>query len=182
MRREDHVWPRFLSRHFNQHGRSSAKSASARKSFAIDGGGCATIPGVRATGRRFYYYRLSSPLRQRDGLMLLRSPTSRAMRAARRAVVDAIEEIKTSRHHRIGMTIRIRAARGSGVSHANRKAVIAVEILNPPRAQPPARRRRDPDSRIAEGHSRFHLGRKAGFGMTEYIERIEDGKLAGYPL
>jgi len=47
------------------------------------------------------------------------------------------------------------------------------------------RRRADGEtliSRIAEGHSRFTWDGKAGFGMTEYIERIEDGKLAGYPL
>ena len=38
------------------------------------------------------------------------------------------------------------------------------------------------ESRIAEGFTRFTWDGRQGYGMTEYIERIEGGKLAGYPL
>lgn len=70
-----------------------------------------------------------------------------------------------------------------GVRTATRKAVITAEILS----LAPLRNRRQADgetlvSRIVEGHSRFIWDDKVGFGMSEYIERIEDGKLAGYPL
>jgi hypothetical protein len=70
-----------------------------------------------------------------------------------------------------------------GVRTATRKAVITAEILT---LAPLRNRRRAGDetlvSRIAEGHTRFTWDTRQGFGMTEYIERIEDGKLAGYPL
>ena len=36
--------------------------------------------------------------------------------------------------------------------------------------------------RIAEGFTRFTWNGETGYGMTEYIERIEDGKLVGFPL
>ena len=70
-----------------------------------------------------------------------------------------------------------------GVRTANRKGVIEGRVLT----MVPLRNRRRVDgevlvSRIVEGHSRFIWDDKVGFGMSEYIERIEDGKLAGYPL
>ena len=70
-----------------------------------------------------------------------------------------------------------------GVRTANRKAVIDGDIIT----LAPLRNRRKADgetleSRIAEGFTRFRWDGRQGYGMTEYIERIEDGKLAGYPL
>ena len=51
----------------------------------------------------------------------------------------------------------------------------------------PLRNRRKVDgevlmSRIAEGFTRFEWNGMSGRGMTEYIERVEDDALAGYPL
>jgi hypothetical protein len=37
-------------------------------------------------------------------------------------------------------------------------------------------------SRIAEGFTEFTWDGRTGYGMTEYIERIEDGVPVGYPL
>jgi hypothetical protein len=70
-----------------------------------------------------------------------------------------------------------------GVRTANRREIIEGEILT----LAPLRNRRQADgeilvSRIAEGFTRFTWNGAAGYGMTEYIERIEDGKLVGYPL
>ena len=70
-----------------------------------------------------------------------------------------------------------------GVRTANRKAVIIADIMT----LAPLRNRRQAGgealiSRIAEGHSRFTWDGRQGFGMAEYIERVENGKLAGYPL
>lgn len=38
------------------------------------------------------------------------------------------------------------------------------------------------ESRIAEGFTRWQWGERAGAGMTEYIERVEEGVPVGYPL
>jgi hypothetical protein len=70
-----------------------------------------------------------------------------------------------------------------GVRTAKRKAVITGEIMT----LAPLRNRRKAngqtlESRIAEGFTRFTWNGQQGYGMTEYIERIENGKLVGYPL
>jgi hypothetical protein len=70
-----------------------------------------------------------------------------------------------------------------GVRTAQRAVVIEGEVLT----LAPLRNRRAIDgatvvSRIAEGHTRFTLDGVTGYGMTEYIERIEGGRLVGYPL
>jgi hypothetical protein len=70
-----------------------------------------------------------------------------------------------------------------GVMTAKRKVRIDGEILK----LAPLRNRRKTEegilvSRVAEGFTRFTWGQQAGYGMTEYIERIEDGKIVGHPL
>ena len=70
-----------------------------------------------------------------------------------------------------------------GVRTANRREIIEGEVLT----MAPLRNRRPAGdqilvSRIAEGFTRFTWNGEIGYGMTEYIERIEDGKLVGYPL
>jgi hypothetical protein len=70
-----------------------------------------------------------------------------------------------------------------GVRTANRREIIEGEVLT----MAPLRNRRAAGdeilvSRIAEGFTRFTWNGEVGYGMTEYIERIEDGKLVGFPL
>jgi hypothetical protein len=70
-----------------------------------------------------------------------------------------------------------------GVRTARRRVIIEGEI----RTMAPLRNRRQAGgetliSRIAEGFTRFTWNGETGYGMTEYIERIEDGKLVGWPL
>jgi len=70
-----------------------------------------------------------------------------------------------------------------GVRTANRREIITGEILT----MAPLRNRRHAGdeilvSRIAEGYTRFSWNGVEGYGMTEYIERIENGALVGYPL
>ena len=72
---------------------------------------------------------------------------------------------------------------GLGVRTRNRKAVIRGEI----QSLAPLRNRRKTDdgilvSRIAEGFTRYTWDDAVGYGMTEYIERVEDGQAVGYPL
>ena len=70
-----------------------------------------------------------------------------------------------------------------GVMTSRRKASVTGEVLR----LAPLRNRREADgrtltSRIAECFTRFDWDGRKGYGITEYIERIEDGQLVGYPL
>jgi hypothetical protein len=70
-----------------------------------------------------------------------------------------------------------------GVRTANRREIVTGEILT----LAPLRNRRPAGdeilvSRIAEGFTRFTWNGAVGYGMTEYIERIENGALVGWPL
>lgn len=68
---------------------------------------------------------------------------------------------------------------------AERKEVITSRVLT---MTPLRNRRRTEDgevvvSRVAEGFTRYEWGDRVGYGMTEYIERLdEDGRPVGYPL
>ena len=71
----------------------------------------------------------------------------------------------------------------SGCEPQTAKPFIAGDIIT----LAPLRNRRKASGeilelRIAEGFTRFTWDGRQGYGMTEYIERIEGGKLAGYPL
>lgn len=70
-----------------------------------------------------------------------------------------------------------------GVRSRNRAAQIKAEVIT---MAPLRNRRKAGDeilvSRIAEGFSRFRWEGVEGYGMTEYIERLEDGRPVGYPL
>jgi hypothetical protein len=70
-----------------------------------------------------------------------------------------------------------------GVRTAKRAEVIEGEIVT---MAPLRNRRKAGDeiltSRIAEGFTRYTWNGAVGYGMTEYIERVEDGRLLGYPL
>ena len=69
------------------------------------------------------------------------------------------------------------------VRTATRAETIEGEVLS----LAPLRNRRKADgqvlvSRIAEGFTRLKWEGREGYGMTEYIERIENDALVGYPL
>jgi len=65
----------------------------------------------------------------------------------------------------------------------NRRETIEARVLT---LAPLRKRRRVGDdtlvSRIAEGFTEFTWNGRTGYGMTEYIERVEDGVPVGYPL
>jgi hypothetical protein len=65
----------------------------------------------------------------------------------------------------------------------SRSAVIRAEIIT---GAPLRNRRKEGEkiliSRIFEAFTRFEWDGVVGYGQTEYIERIEDGRLVGYPL
>jgi hypothetical protein len=172
--------------HFNQHGRVVGEIRVGDEIFSIDGRGWRDHSWGPRYWQTIHYYRLFiGNFPNGDGFMLLKITDKQGY--ARRVGVllvkghyeeitdlDVITDWTVSRDPQ-----RVRL----GVRTANRKAVITGDILT----LAPLRNRRRADgetlvSRIAEGLSRFAWDGKEGFGMTEYIERVEDGALAGYPL
>jgi hypothetical protein len=172
--------------HFNQHGRARGEVTVGDKSWTIDGHGWRDHSWGPRYWQAIYYYRLFiANFANGDGFMLLKI-TDRAGVSRRRGVLlvdGAYEEVAdmdlatewNERRDPVRVLIGVRTAR--------RKAAIRGEILQ----LAPLRNRRKVgdqtlESRIAEGFTKFTWEDRQGYGMTEYIERIEDGILAGYPL
>ena len=169
--------------HFNQHGRVARRdpASATRLGQSTDAAG-ATIPGVRATGRCIYYYRLFiANFSNGDGFMLLKI-TDRSGHARRVGVllVDGAYEEITDLDVITDWTERQDPARVRlGVRTAHRKAVISAEILT----LAPLRNRRQADgetlvSRIAEGFTPIHMGRPRGL-RHDRIYRAHRRRKAG---
>ena len=172
--------------HFNQHGRVVGEIRVGDERYPIGGRGWRDHSWGPRYWQAIHYYRLFiANFSNGDGFMLLKitDRSGHTRRVGVLLVVGEYEEITdldlitdwSDRQdpHRVRLSVRT----------ASRKAVIVGEILN----LAPLRNRRKANgetlmSRIAEGHTRFTWDGKQGFGMTEYIERIENGRLVGYPL
>jgi len=172
--------------HFNQHGRVRGEIRVGDESWPIDGRGWRDHSWGPRYWQAIYYYRLFlANFPNGDGFMLLKI-TDRQGKVRREGVLlvdgkyedildmDVITEWTEQQDPR---KVQL------GVMTANRKVRIDAEVLT----LAPLRNRRKADgetlvSRISEGYTRFTWGEQVGYGMTEYIERIEDGKYAGFPL
>ncbi|MCV0396714.1 MAG: hypothetical protein K5872_22585 [Rhizobiaceae bacterium] len=172
--------------HFNQHGRAKGEIVVGDERWTIDGHGWRDHSWGPRYWQVIYYYRLFiANFDNGDGFMLLKI-TDKQGRVRREGVllVDGRYEDILDLDVSTEWTDRQDPARVRlGVMTANRKARIDGEILR----LAPLRNRRKAEgetlvSRIAEGFTKFIWDGRQGFGMTEYIERIEDGKLAGWPL
>lgn len=172
--------------HFNQHGRVRGEIRVGDESWAIDGRGWRDHSWGPRYWQVIYFYRLFiANFPNGDGFMLLKI-TDQQGRVRREGVllVDGqYEEILDLDVHTEWTDAKDPARVHLGVLTANRKARIDGEIMQ----LAPLRNRRKSDgeilvSRIAEGYTRFTWGDQVGHGMTEYIERIQDGELSGYPL
>ena len=172
--------------HFNQHGRVRGEIKVGSETFPIDGRGWRDHSWGPRYWQAINWYRLFiANFPNGDGLMLLKI-TDQSGVSRRVGVLLAggqYEEI-------VDMDLSTQWSDQKdprrveiGVRTANRKAVITGDIIT----LAPLRNRRKVDgltleSRIAEGFTRFSWDGREGYGMTEYIERIEGGNLAGYPL
>lgn len=172
--------------HFNQHGRVQGKITVGDESWPIDGRGWRDHSWGPRYWQAIYYYRLFiANFANGDGFMLLKITDKNGV-SRRQGVllVDGdYEEVVDMDVSTEWTQAQDPARLVLGVRTAKRKARITGEILK----LAPLRNRRKADgeilvSRIAEGFTRFEWDGRQGYGMTEYIERIEDGKLAGYPL
>ena len=172
--------------HFNQHGRVRGEIRVGAERWPIDGHGWRDHSwGPRYWQAIFYYRLFIANFANGDGFMLLKI-TDRHGVSRRQGVLlvdgqyEEVADLDLATEWTAGqdpacVTLSVRTAK--------RKALITGEIIR----LAPLRNRRKADgetlvSRIAEGFTRYSWGGRTGYGMTEYIERIEDGKLVGYPL
>lgn len=172
--------------HFNQHTRARGHIAVGTERFALDGFGWRDHSWGPRYWTNIYFYRLFIANFGPDrGFMLLKI-TDRAGHTRRCGVLQydgEYEEIidldvmtewtarKDPRAMRLGVRTARRAVRIDGeiatcVPLRNRRKVGDVDL----------------ESRIAEGFTRWRWDERSGFGMTEYIEVLEDGVPVGYPL
>jgi hypothetical protein len=172
--------------HFNQHGRVRGEIRVGGESWPIDGRGWRDHSWGPRYWQAIYYYRLFiANFANGDGFMLLKiTDKSGVSRRQGVLLVDGRYEEITDMDVSTDWTAAKDPSRVRiGVRTAHRKAIIEGEIIQ----LAPLRNRRNANgeilvSRIAEGFTRFTWEGREGVGMTEYIERIEDETLAGYPL
>jgi hypothetical protein len=172
--------------HFNQHMNATGYIRVGDEEWAIAGNGWRDHSWGPRYWQAIYWYRLLIANFGDDrAFMLLKiaDPSGRARRLGVLLVDGEYEEIVdldiltdwTERHD----PRRVRLS----VATEKRKALIEGEVLT----LAPLRNRRKTEagalvSRIAEGFTRWTWEGRTGYGMMEYIERIEDGRLVGYPL
>ena len=172
--------------HFNQHMRVTGEIRCGNERFPIEGSGWRDHSWGPRLWQNIHHYRLFiANLGDDRGFMLLKI-TDMAGRTRRLGVLlvegeyeevqdlDIITDWTASQDPKL---VRL------GVRTARRSVVINGEVLT----LAPLRNRREIDgrvvtSRIAEGHTRFTWDGLSGFGITEYIERLEGERLVGYPL
>jgi hypothetical protein len=172
--------------HFNQHSRATGVIRVGDESWEIDGRGWRDHSWGPRYWQAIYFYRLLlANFPNGDGFMLLKITDQKGnVRRQGVLLVDGhYEEVLDLEVQTDWTATRDPAFVRLGVMTARRKVRIDGEIVR----MAPLRNRRKTEegvlvSRIAEGFTRFTWGDQVGCGMTEYIERIEDGDYVGYPL
>lgn len=177
----------FSRAHFNQHSRVTGHLKVGDREWRFDGHGWRDHSWGPRYWQAIWFYRLfTANFGDGRGFMMLKI-TDRDGRARRLGVlmydgdyedildIDVLTEWTPRKD-----PARVRL----GVRTAKRAVRIDGEVLT---LAPLRNRRRAEDgallvSRIAEGFTRFTWDGAFGYGMTEYIERIEGGEPVGWPL
>ncbi|MFZ5653395.1 MAG: DUF7064 domain-containing protein [Pseudomonadota bacterium] len=173
--------------HFNQHTRVRGRIQVGGESWDIDGCGWRDHSWGPRYWQNIHFYRLFIANFGADrGFMLLKR-TDRQLRVHRVGVLqfdgdyeDIIDLDVITEWDERKDPVRVRL----GVRTARRAVRISGEVLT---MAPLRNRRRVGDRelacRIAEGFTHWRWeDEREGLGMTEYIEFLEDGEPAGYPL
>jgi hypothetical protein len=172
--------------HFNQHLTVTGSVRIGDQIWPIAGTGWRDHSWGPRYWQNIYFHRLfMANFADGGGLMLLKitDPAGRARRLGVVLVEGDYEEVldfdlvtdwtAEQEPERYRLTVRT----------AKRSVQVTGEII---RLAPLRNRRKSGDtvlvSRIAEAYTRFTRDGVEGWGMTEYIERVEDGRLVGYPL
>ena len=172
--------------HFNQHLTVTGSVRIGDHSWPIAGAGWRDHSWGPRYWQNIYFHRLfMANFADGGGLMLLKitDPTGRARRLGVVLAEGEYEKVLdfdlvtdwTDEQEPSGYRLTVRTAK--------RSVQVTGEII---RLAPLRNRRKVGDtilvSRIAEAYTRFTRDGVEGWGMTEYIERVEDGRLVGYPL
>ncbi len=172
--------------HFNQHLTVTGRVRIGEQDWPIAGAGWRDHSWGPRYWQNIYFHRLfMANFADGGGLMLLKitDPTGRARRLGVVLAEGDYEEVLdfdlvtdwTADKEPKGYRLTVRTAK--------RSLQVTGEII---RLAPLRNRRKAGDtvliSRIAEAYTRFTRDGVEGWGMTEYIERVEDGRLVGYPL
>lgn len=178
--------PEFSRGHFNQHTSARGKLTVGDESWEIDGFGWRDHSWGPRYWQAIWAYRLFLVTFGPDrALMLLKNmyPDGSARRLGVLLIDDAYEEVTDLDLHTNWSDEQDPESVVLGVRTANRKAVIEGNVIT----MTPLRNRRKADgevliSRVAEGFTEYTWDGLTGYGMMEYIERVEDGVAVGYPL
>jgi hypothetical protein len=178
--------PQFSRGHFNQHTAVKGTMSVGEESWEINGFGWRDHSWGPRYWQAIWAYRLFLVTFAPDrAFMLLKNmyPDGTARRMGVLLIGDDYEEVTdldlltTWSAHQDPESVAISART------ANRKALIEARVLT----MVPLRNRRRADgdlliSRVAEGFTEYTWEGLTGYGMMEYIERVEDGSAVGYPL
>jgi len=171
--------------HFNQHIAVKGSIQVGGQSWPIDGSGWRDHSWGPRYWQSIYWYRLFlANFGDGRGFMLLKiaTPDGHACRVGVLMVEGQYEDITDMDVFTDWTPAQDPKRVRLNVRTATRAETIEGEVLS----LAPLRNRRKADgqvlvSRIAEGFTRFSWGGKTGYGMCEYIERIENGRLTGFP-
>jgi hypothetical protein len=178
--------PHFSRGHSNQHTAVSGTIDVDGESVSIDGFGWRDHSWGPRYWQAIWAYRLFLVTFGPDrALMLLKNmyPDGSSRRFGVLLIDDVYEEVTD-----LDLTTTWSADQDPesmvlGVRTAQRTALIEGRVLT----MSPLRNRRRADgellvSRVAEGFTEFSWDGLTGLGMTEYIERVEDGVAVGFPV
>lgn len=178
--------PDFSRGHFNQHVAVGGSMRIGDEELELDAFGWRDHSWGPRYWQAIWFYRLFLANFGEDrGFMLLRNTAAdgRSRRLGTLLVDGRYEEVIdldlttewSAEQDPVAVTI--------GVRTETRKELIHGRVLT---LAPLRNRRRDGDeilvSRVAEAFSEFTWDGRTGYGMMEYIERLEDGEPVGYPL
>ena len=176
----------FSLNHFNQHTRVEGSIRVGAEEWKLDGLGWRDHSWGPRYWQSIYWYRLFIATFPDGRAFMLLKITDKGGRARRVGVIlvdgqyeDIVDMDVTTEWSEAQDPVRMTL----GVRTPTRRELITGEVLT----MAPLRNRRQIGdqtlvSRIAEGYTKFTWNGAVGYGMTEYIERIEDGRLAGFPL
>lgn len=172
--------------HFNQHSTVTGHVKVGDTTWAMDGFGWRDHSwGPRQWSNLFIYRLFLATFDERNGLMLLKihSKDGSARSVGALLINGEYDEVRDLSiitdwtEYLDPRTTRI------GVRTATRSIAIDVETCT---TAPLRNRRSDGDTmfetRIAESKSRFRWGNREAWGMSEYIERLQEGRPIGYPI
>jgi len=176
----------FSRGHFNQHVAVTGAITVGDEHWALDGHGWRDHSWGPRYWQAIWFYRLFLANFGPDRALMLLKNTAPDGRSRRLGVVlwdGRYEEVVD-----LDVTTEWSAAQDPvavtiGVRTEHRSALIHGRVLT---LAPLRNRRRDGDevlvSRVAEAFSEFTWEDRTGYGMMEYIERLDDGVPVGFPL